>query len=165
MVTARRTPSLRSVGLVVIESSAFSSPFEDIDHVVDGAAWLDYEIKKWLPGAGMIVLFPPDDALSEWARSVQDRLQYIGVRTSTRHGIRLDRLRTRMLWHLHADHEQAARYRLDVVADRYHRIHVPISEVVSWERIATNVAEYAALLAFPTTPVEPPLILEDEEPF
>ena len=165
MVSNRRPPSLRSVGLLVIESSAFSSPFADVDHVVDGAAWLDYEVKKWLPGGDTIVLFPPDDALSDWARSVQGRLQYIGVRTSTRRGIRLDRLRTRMLWHLHSAHEQAARYRLDVVADRYHRIHVPITEVVSWERVAQGVAEYAALMAFPNTPEEPTLALEDEEPF
>lgn len=153
------------MGLLVIESSAFSSPFADVDHVVDGAAWLDYEIRKWLPGGHMIVLFPPDDALSDWARSVQGRLQYIGVRTSTRRGIRLDRLRTRMLWHLHSAHEQAARYRLDVVADRYHRIHVPITEVVPWERVAQGVAEYAALMAFPSTPEETPAVLEDEEPF
>lgn len=152
MVSNRRPPSLRSVGLLVVESSAFSSPFEDIDHVVDRCAWLDYEVRKWLPGGDMIALFPPDDALSDWARSAQGRLAYIGVRTSTRRGIRLDRLRTRMLWHLHSAHEQASRYRLDVAADRYHRIHVPITEVVPWERVATNVAEYAALMAFPDTP-------------
>lgn len=70
-----------------------------------------------------------------------------------------------MLWHLHSAHEQAARYRLDVVADRYHRIHVPITEVVSWERVAKDIAEYAALLAFPETPEEPTLALEDEGEF
>lgn len=164
MVSTRRPPGLRSVGLVVIESSACSSPFEDIDHVVDRCAWLAYEIKKWLPGGDMIVSFPPDDALSDWARSVQSRLAYIGVRTSTRRGIRLDRLRTRMLWHLHSAHEQAARYRLDVIADRHHRIHVPITEVVPWERVAQGVAEYAALMAYPSTPEEPSQMLRDEEP-
>lgn len=166
MVSNRRPPSLRSAGLVVIESSAFASPFVDADQGVDGAAWLDYEVRKWLPGGSMIVCFPPDDALSNWSRAVQQRLAYIGVRTSNREAIRLDRLRTRMLWHVHSDHEQAVRYRLDVAADRHHRLHVPLGEVVSWEKIAKLVAEYAALLAFPDTPDEPASApMRDEEPF
>lgn len=70
-----------------------------------------------------------------------------------------------MLWHVHSDHDQANRYRLDIAADRYHRFHVPLGEVISWEKIATLVAEYAALMAFPDTPDEPSQALRDEEPF
>lgn len=164
-MSPRQRPTLRLPGLVVIESSAFATPFlADDDHVVDVCAWLSYEVSKWLPGAETIICFPPDTVLSNWARGIQQRLAYIGVRTSTRDRIASDRLRTRMLWHAVAENERVERLRLELAADREHRFQIRLGEMVEVEVIAASVIEHAAIVAFPTG-VYDDEVLPDEEPF
>lgn len=163
----------RSPGIVLIDSSAFATPFvTDDDHIVDRCAWLAYEVLKWLPGADVLFVFPPDVALSLWSRGIQGRLAYIGVRPTTKPAIVADGLRTRIMWHVFADAEgRSGRYEFGIHADRVRKFPIPLGEVVPWETIANAVIEHAAIMAIPSRTGDKPRdfdsygIPEDEEPF
>lgn len=139
----------RSVGLLLVESSAFSTPLDvDDDHVVDGCAWLAEEVRRWLPGGEVVVVFPPDSELTPWARGVQARLQYIGVPTGDRDRLAADPRRTRMLFHVHADlSSRAEDFRFSVRPDRVVSVVVPLGEIIPWETVASRVVEYAGVMS------------------
>lgn len=144
MVTPRR-----SVGVLLVESSAFSTPLGvDDDHVVDGCAWLAEEVRKWLPGGEMVVVFPPDSELTPWARGVQARLHYIGVPTSDKDRLAAEPRRTRMLWFVHADLGASEDdYRFSVRPDRVDSVVVPLGEIIPWQTVASRVVEYAGVMS------------------
>lgn len=162
-----------SVGLLLIESSAFSTPLGvDDDHVVDGCAWLAEEVRKWLPGGEVAIVFPTDDELTPWARGIRGRLSYIGVPTSDKDRLAAEPRRTRMLWHVHADHSSRAEdYRFTVRPDRVDSVVVPLGEIVPWQTVASRVIEYASVMGVHST-YDTKLqdfdafgVAQDEEPF
>jgi len=143
----------RSVGLLLIESSAFSTPLGvDDDHVVDGCAWLAEEVRKWLPGGEIVVVFPPDAELTPWARGIQARLQFVGVPTSDKDRLAAEPRRTRMLWHVHADLSSRAEvFRFTVRPDRVDSVVVPLGEIIPWQTVASRVVEYAGVMSARST--------------
>lgn len=147
------TKPRRSIGLLLIESSAFASPFTiDDDHVVDGLAWLHEQLRRWLPGGEMTVVFPDDGVLSPWSRGIQARLHYVGVPTTSREGLAGDPRRTRMLWHVHSDGSSNDEdFRFSVRPDRVREVVVPLGEVVPWEVVANLVVEYAGVMSTRST--------------
>lgn len=142
--------------MLVIESSAFDSPLADADSIVDGLAWLDYEVKKWLRWLVVIVAFPPDDVCSTYLKWVRARLDMVGVRTTTRGDRPRERARCRMMWHVRGEGRgEGGSFEIAVKPDRVREWVVEPHLMFEPEVVAAAIIDYAATLA----------MADDVEPF
>lgn len=158
MVTRRKISEM-----VIVEASTLATPLALERHsAFDGVRWLDGEVRKWLPRASVVVLFPRVHTLSPWTRELRNRLDLLGLRTSTR-GAASDAepVRTRQLWHVRSEGRDrpVGHYEYDLEADRVKEFIVPLGDLPQWEIVAAAVVEYAAVMAFPVG------TYDDEEPF
>lgn len=140
----------RSGEQVLVECSTFLSPFADPDDVLRDAIMLHQHVATWLPEARVMYVFAPDGVLSTYGRWVRTRMEVEGLRVSSRGSIIGERQRTRMLWHARGEHEPEGSYEHDLRADRTRTFVVGFGETVDWRLIANEVAQYRALMSFPS---------------
>jgi len=137
----------RSLGLLLVASSAFSTPLAvGDDHVVDGCAWLAEEMRKWLPGGEVVVVFPPDSELTPWARGIQARLSYIGILISDKKLLAAEPRRTGRCGSSTQTSALPATTTASRCPDRVDTV-VPLGEIIPWEAVASRVVEYAGVMS------------------
>lgn len=156
----------RIAEVVLIESSAFDSPFVDPHEVVEGAREFCAELRKWLPEINVIFVFPRAEIISPYLRELRTHLDLVGVRVATRvskdDDSRRDRHRTRQLWEVRGVGSPGGRPPFHLQPDRRRVFDVALGKIVDWQAVADAVIQYAALMAIP---VGTPPMIEDEPEF
>lgn len=164
--------------MILIEASAIATPLvAEPDAAFAGLHWLSQEVGKYLPRASVIVLFPREEAIAPWARLLRNRMDFVGLRPSTREDAQhVEPARTRQLWHVRSEGlaRPEGHFHFDLKPDRVREFVVPLGELPPWETIAAAVIDYAATMAFPVgvyadedrhQDFDSFGIAEDEEPF
>ena len=152
--------------VVIVEASAFDSPFAEPHEIVEGAREFVAELKKWLPEINVMLVFPRAEVISPYLRELRAHLDLVGVRVATRVSKNDDshseRLRTRQLWEVRGVGSPGGRLPFHLQPDRRRVFDVALGKVVDWQIIADAVIQYAAVMAIPVAILPP---LEDEPEF
>ncbi|WP_298038924.1 hypothetical protein [uncultured Microbacterium sp.] len=156
----------RIAEVVLIESSAFDSPFADPHEVVEGAREFVIELQKWLPEINVVLVFPRAEVISPYLRDLRTHLDLVGVRVATRVSkddlSHRERMRTRQLWEVRGVGSPGGRLPFHPQPDRRRVFDVALGKVVNWQTVADAVIQYAAVMAIPVGTLPP---LEDEREF
>lgn len=131
---------------LIIDSAVLANPLLDADSVVDRAAWVADEARKWIKGAQTIVAAPWGDTISDHSLWISARCVGVGVETvRVAPGIPVER--ARYVWHLVSEFSPNAR--MPLRADRMRQFVVPMDSDPPWDAVHAEIVQYAALMAFP----------------
>ncbi|MBG9887334.1 hypothetical protein ABE10_12590 [Bacillus toyonensis] len=134
--------------LLIIDAGILLSPLLDGDEVFNRLHDLHGEVRAWAKG-DLVVLFPSAEVSSRETLALRDRLALSGLSIAIR-GVHGSIGRTRMLWHVTGEMGEKRSLGLPLRADRKHEIRVPLGDAPPWETLTRLVAQYGALMAFPT---------------
>lgn len=136
---------------VIVECSTFLSPLVEPEDVMGAAVALHLHVATWLPEAEVTWLFARASTLSAYGKWMLSRMDFEGLRVSTRGSVVGEQQRTRMLWHARSEGlgRPEGRFEYDLQADRVREFVIETGDMFDGQLIGDEIAAYKALMAIP----------------